>query len=75
MTAAMTAEGQITIPTQIRDSMGWHPGVEIDSAVNGDAAPVLRKMERMAAHKPSRFEAARGKAGVKWCAYELMEIL
>jgi len=47
----------------------------VDFAVNQDGEVVILKAEGSAKRRPDRFEAARGKADVKWRTQDLMELL
>jgi antitoxin PrlF len=75
MSTTMTIKGQVTIPKQIRDSLGLKPGARLDFVVNRDGDVVLHRTEADAKRKPDRFEAARGKADVKWRTQDLMALL
>ncbi len=75
MSTTMTVKGQVTIPKQIRDALGLVPGVRLDFAVNREGEVVLQQADQMPRHKPDRFEAARGKADVKWRTKDLMDLL
>ena len=75
MPTTMTSKGQVTIPKQIRDSLGLQPGAKLDFAVNRDGEVVLHKAERKAVRKQDRFEAASGRADVKWRTKDLMALL
>jgi len=75
MTSTMTIKGQVTIPKQIRDSLGLKPGVHLNFAVNREGEVVLHKAGGSAKRKPDRFEAARGKADVAWRTKDLMALL
>lgn len=75
MSTTMTIKGQVTIPKQIRDALGLVPGVRLDFAVNREGEVVLQQVDQMPSHKPDRFEAARGKADVKWRTKDLMDLL
>ena len=75
MSTTMTIKGQVTIPKQIRDALGLVPGVRLDFAVNREGEVVLQQADHMPRHKPDRFEAARGKADVKWRTKDLMDLL
>jgi AbrB family looped-hinge helix DNA binding protein len=75
MVATLTIKGQVTIPKQIRDAMGLRPSMRVDFAVNQDGEAVIHKAEGLAKRKPNRFEAARGKADVKWRTQDLMALL
>ena len=75
MAATMIVKGQVSIPKQIRDSMGLQPGVKLNFAVNRDGKVVLNKAERKSVCKPDRFDTARGKSDVKWRTKDLMALL
>ncbi len=75
MPTTLTIKGQVTIPKQIRDALSMLPGCSVDFAVNADGDVVIHKVGARAARKPDRFEAARGKADVKWRTDELMTLL
>jgi antitoxin PrlF len=71
----LTIKGQVTIPKAIRDALGLEPGMEIDFAVNREGEVVLQRAPRPAKARVDRFEAARGKADVRWRTDELMALL
>jgi AbrB family looped-hinge helix DNA binding protein len=75
MTTTLTSKGQVTIPKRIRDAMNLKPGSSVDFAVSPDGDIVIRKAGARPSRKRDRFEAARGKADVKWRTNELMGLL
>jgi AbrB family looped-hinge helix DNA binding protein len=75
MSTTLTIKGQVTIPKQIRDALGLQPGMPVDFAVNDDGEVVIRSAEGSTPREPDRFEAARGKADVKWRTEDLMTLL
>nr|MDP2191030.1 AbrB/MazE/SpoVT family DNA-binding domain-containing protein [Rhodoferax sp.] len=75
MATTLTSKGQVTIPKQIRDALNLAPGFLVDFAVNREGEVVIHKVGARASRKPDRFEAARGKADVKWRTDELMALL
>ena len=75
MSTTLTSKGQVTIPKQIRDALNLAPGCAVDFAVNRDGDVVIHKVGARPSRKPDRFEAARGKANVKWRTDELMALL
>lgn len=80
MSTTLTVKGQVTIPKQIRDALGLAPGSAVDFAVNRDGQVVLNKAssaqgKAAARPQPDRFDAARGKADVKWRTQDLMALL
>jgi len=75
MSTTLTSKGQVTIPKQIRNALNLVPGCVVDFAVNREGDVVIRSADKRPARKPDRFEAARGKASVKWRTADLMALL
>lgn len=75
MSTTLTIKGQVTIPKQIRDALSMMPGCSVDFAVNSQGEVVIHKVGARPSRKPDRFEAARGKADVKWHTDDLMALL
>lgn len=75
MATALTTKGQVTIPKRIRDAMDLSPGSLVEFSVNEGGEVILQKVGARRSRKPDRFEAARGKADVKWRTDELMALL
>ncbi|HET6719138.1 MAG TPA: type II toxin-antitoxin system PrlF family antitoxin [Rhodocyclaceae bacterium] len=75
MATTLTSKGQVTIPKTIRDALNLGPGCLVDFAVNVDGDVLIHKVGSRASRKPDRFDAARGKADVKWRTAELMALL
>ncbi len=75
MSTTLTSKGQVTIPKRIRDALNLAPGSAVDFEVNRAGEVVVRKAGARASRKADRFEAARGKADIKWRTEELMALL
>ncbi len=75
MSTTLTVKGQVTIPKHIREALGLKPGMPVDFAVNRDGEVVIREADDPAGRRPDRFEAARGKADIRWRTDELMALL
>ena len=75
MSTTLTSKGQVTIPKQIRDALQLLPGSSVDFAVNAEGDVVIHRVAARASRKPDRFEAARGRADVKWRTDDLMALL
>ena len=75
MSTNMTSKGQVTIPKQIRDALNLTPGNAVDFEVNREGDIVLRKAGARSTRKRDRFDAARGKADIKWRTDDLMKLL
>ena len=80
MSTTMTIKGQVTIPKRVRTSLCLMPGDGVEFAVNPEGQVVVHKAGdrvtgKAAGRKHDRFEAARGKAQVKWRTDDLMALL
>jgi antitoxin PrlF len=76
MSTTLTSKGQVTIPKHIRDALLLQPGGSVEFTVNGAGQVVVQPAAKPARKKPiDRFEAARGKATIKWRTDDLMKLL
>jgi AbrB family looped-hinge helix DNA binding protein len=75
MATTLTSKGQVTIPKQIRDALNLAPGASVEFAVNREGEVVIHRVGARPSRKRDRFEAARGKADVKWRTDDLMTLL
>lgn len=75
MATTVTSKGQVTIPKKVRDALRLIPGCAVEFSVNREGDVVLHKAGPRTGKKADRFEAARGKAQVKWRTDELMALL
>ena len=75
MATTMTVKGQVTIPKKVRDALRLVPGDGVDFDVNLDGQVVVHKADGRPSTRRDRFDAARGKAQVKWRTDELMALL
>ncbi len=75
MGSALTSKGQVTIPKKVRDALDLAPGSLVEFVVNRDGEVTLQNANPRKARSRDRFEAARGKAQVKWRSDELMALL
>ena len=75
MSTILTSKGQVTIPKQIRDALNLLPGCVVDFAISRDGEVVIHKADTHPSRKPDRFEAARGRADIKWRTDDLMNLL
>ena len=69
----ITSEGQVTIPIEIREALGFQPNTEIEFEVCGDAL-YLKKVKPGINPGKSLVELMRGKATVKMTTKEIMEL-
>ena len=75
MSTTLTSKGQVTIPKQIRTALNLEPGCAVEFAVNPEGEVVIHKARARTPRKADRFEAARGKADIKWRTDDLMALL
>lgn len=75
MATTMTVKGQVTIPKRVREALRLSPGDSVDFDVDKAGQVVLRKTGARPGRKHDRFQAARGRAQVKWSTDELMALL
>ena len=75
MSTTMTVKGQVTIPKKVREALRLTPGDGVDFEVNREGQVVVQKAGARVAAKRDRFDAARGKAQVKWRTDDLMALL
>ncbi len=68
----VTTKGQVTIPQQIRDQLGIHPGADVDFTVDGDAVRLtpVRKTSMGA----SVVERMRGRGSVHLTTDEILAL-
>lgn len=75
MATTLTVKGQVTIPKKVRDALHLAPGDGVEFQVNALGQVVVQKAGRRRPRKADRYEAARGRASVKWRTDELMALL
>ncbi|MEF8755886.1 MAG: AbrB/MazE/SpoVT family DNA-binding domain-containing protein [Accumulibacter sp.] len=75
MAKTLGSKGRVTIPKRTRDALNLAPRSSVEFAVNKDGELLMHKMDERSGRKPDRFDAARGKADVKWRTDELMALL
>jgi AbrB family looped-hinge helix DNA binding protein len=61
----VTSKGQVTIPKEVRDSLGIKPGTQVIIEATGNGEAVLRKV-RPVEPRPDRFDRALGASEIKW---------
>ena len=76
MPTNLTSKGQVTIPKHIRDALRLRTGSAVEFVVGESGDIVLRPAgEGRPRRAKDRFDAARGKATVKWRTDDLMRLL
>lgn len=69
----VTVKGQVTIPREVRETLGIGPESEVDFVRQSDGTYRLVKLEQPVA-KQSRFRAARGSATVRMSTDEILAL-
>ena len=75
VTTKLSLKGQVTIPKRIRDALGLKPGMPVNFAVNSVGEVVIQRVDKSPEQKPDRFEAARGRADLRWRTRDLMALV
>jgi AbrB family looped-hinge helix DNA binding protein len=71
----LTSKGQVTIPKPIRDALQLRPGMPVEFAVNAAGEVVIHPARTTRRRAADRFDAARGKADIRWRTDDLMKLL
>ena len=74
MATTMTRKGQVTVPKEVRDTLGLKPGSRIVFGRGADGNFVIQK-EGETKPPPNRFAKLRGVAGPGLSTDELMALL
>ena len=69
----ITSKGQVTIPVEIREALGFLPNTEVEFEVYGDAL-YLKKVKSSTNPGKSLVELMRGKATIKMTTEEIMAL-
>jgi AbrB family looped-hinge helix DNA binding protein len=72
MSGKVTTKGQVTIPQEIRDRLGIHPGTTVEFAVEGDVV-TIRKL-RDAGRGDAIVARMRGRATAGLTTDEIMAL-
>ena len=76
MSTTLTSKGQVTIPKRIRDALRLEPGSAVEFDVDAQGQVVIQPARAARVRRAKdRFEAARGKATVRWRTEDLMRLL
>ena len=69
----ITAKGQVTIPLDVRDRLGWQPGTTVEFDVEGDEARI-RKVRGAPGRGASLIARMRGTATRQMSTDEIMAL-
>lgn len=73
--STITIKGQVTIPKPIRDALALVPGSRVQFDLDEQGRVVLQRADAPRQRRHDRFEAARGKADIRWRTDDLMALL
>ena len=69
----ISTKGQVTIPQEIREQLGLHPGTEVDFQVEGDGVKLVRAKQGQDRGRVI-VERLRGRGTVKMTTDEIMAL-
>ena len=69
----VTSKGQVTVPVEIRERLGIHPGTEVEFEVEGDTV-VMRTAKGRRRRGRSIVARMRGRATVRMSTEEIMAL-
>jgi AbrB family looped-hinge helix DNA binding protein len=69
----ITTKGQVTIPMEIREKMGFLPDTEVEFVMEGNSV-LLKRIERQSRRSRSLIARLRGKGTVKMTTDEIMAL-
>jgi AbrB family looped-hinge helix DNA binding protein len=69
----ITTKGQVTIPMEIREKMGFLPDTEVEFVMNGKNV-CLKKIERQSRRSRGLIARLRGKGTVRMTTDEIMTL-
>ncbi|KZM73052.1 AbrB/MazE/SpoVT family DNA-binding domain-containing protein [Nocardia terpenica] len=71
----ITSKGQVTVPSPIRQQLGWHEGTEVDFVVDGNAVRIVR-VQGSETHGRALARKLKGRGGASGMSTdELMRLL
>ena len=71
----MTSKGQVTIPMDIRETLGLLPNTEVEFEIDGDAVRIRRAVSPTRNRGREIVEHLRGRGTVKMTTDEIMRLL
>jgi AbrB family looped-hinge helix DNA binding protein len=69
----ITSKGQVTIPLEIREKMGFLPDTEVEFVMDGKGV-CLKRIERQSRRSRSLIARLRGKGTVRMTTDEIMTL-
>jgi len=70
----ITSKGQVTIPLEIRNKMGFQPNTEVDFLVKGDTVQLVKVKSSGRSRGQKLVAQMRGKATVRMTTDEIMAL-
>ncbi|BDI30807.1 AbrB family transcriptional regulator [Capsulimonas corticalis] len=69
----VTTKGQVTIPQEIREQLGIHPGADVEFKIDGDAVKII-PIRKGASVGKRLVDQMRGKATIKMSTDEILAL-
>lgn len=70
----ITAKGQVTIPQEIREKMGFLPNTEVEFVIRGDTVQLVKSSSPGSSRGKALTRMMRGKATVRMTTDEIMAL-
>jgi len=70
----ITSKGQVTIPQEIRQRLGFLPHTEVDFSIKGQTAYLSKKGRSLHSRGPALVRRMRGRATVRMSTDEIMAL-
>lgn len=70
----ITSKGQVTIPLEVREKMGFLPNTEVDFVVKGSTVQIVKAKGKGKYRSRKLIDAMRGKATVRMSTEEIMTL-
>lgn len=70
----ITSKGQVTIPLEIRVSMGFLPNTEVDFQIKGNTVQIVKSEKSRKSRGAKLIAQMRGKATVQMTTDEIMAL-
>lgn len=70
----ITSKGQVTIPLEVREKMGFLPHTEVDFIVTGSTVRIVKAKSKGKSRSRKLIDSLRGKATVRMTTDEIMTL-
>ena len=70
----ITSKGQVTIPLEVREKMGFLPNTEVDFIIKGSTVQIVKAKSKGKSRSSKLIDTMRGKATVRMSTKEIMAL-